>query len=181
MDIDIRTLLGKLNPECKRTLEKAAELCVQQTHYNVEIEHFLFQLLEVNAPDVALIFAQYDIKGDVVSIQLQTAMDQFKRGNGRTPALSPHLAPLFQEAWLLSAMLLGEQQVRSGTLMLALLEVDSLRGALIESAPSLLQIPRDSLRRALADVLSQSAEGASGTALAKTPDTPAPTSSTFFA
>jgi type VI secretion system protein VasG len=177
MDIDIRTLLGKLNLECKRTLEKAAELCVQQTHYNVEIEHYLFKLLEADAPDVALIFTQYDIKIDGVLIQLQSAMDQFKRGNGRTPALSPHLAPWFQEAWLLSAMLLGEQQVRSGTLMLALLEVDSLRGALIESAPSLLQIPRDSLRRALADMLSDSAEDAGGAGRTTASAAPAPMTS----
>ena len=44
MDIDIRTLLGRLNPECKRTLNQAAELCVQQTHYNVDVEHLLFKL-----------------------------------------------------------------------------------------------------------------------------------------
>ncbi len=162
MDIDIRTLLGKLNPECKRALEKAAELCVQQTHYNVDVEHLLFKLIETDAPDVGLIFPEYDIKRDVILSQLQEAMDRFKRGNGRTPALSPHLAPLFQEAWLLSSMLLGEQQVRSGTLLLALLEVDSLRGALIESAPGLLQIPRESLRKNLADVLASSAEDAGG-------------------
>lgn len=162
MEIDIRTLLGKLNPECKRALEKAAELCVQQTHYNVDVEHLLFKLIETEAPDVGLIFPEYDIKMDVILAQLQEAMDRFKRGNGRTPALSPHLAPLFQEAWLLSSMLLGEQQVRSGTLVLALLEVDSLRGALIESAPGLLQIPRESLRKNLADVLANSAEDAGG-------------------
>lgn len=162
MEIDIRTLLGKLNPECKRALEKAAELCVQQTHYNVDVEHLLFKLLETEAPDVCLIFPEYDIKMDVILAQLQDAMDRFKRGNGRTPALSPHLAPLLQEAWLLSSMLLGEQQVRSGTLILALLEVDSLRGALLESAPGLLQIPRESLRRNLADLLTNSAEDAGG-------------------
>lgn len=162
MEIDIRTLLGKLNPECKRALEKAAELCVQQTHYNVDVEHLLFKLIETEAPDVGLILPEYDIKRDVILGQLQEAMDRFKRGNGRTPALSPHLAPLFQEAWLLSSMLLGEQQVRSGTLLLALLEVDSLRGALIESAPGLLQIPRESLRKNLADVLVNSAEDAGG-------------------
>ena len=162
MEIDIRTLLGKLNPECKRALERAAELCVQQTHYNVEVEHLLFKLIETEAPDICLIFPEYDIKRDVISSQLQEAMDRFKRGNGRTPALSPHLAPLFQEAWLLSSMLLGEQQVRSGTLLLALLEVDSLRGALLESAPGLLQIPRESLRRNLADLLVDSAEDAGG-------------------
>jgi type VI secretion system protein VasG len=35
MEIDIRTLLSKLNPECKRSMAEAAELCVKQTHYNV--------------------------------------------------------------------------------------------------------------------------------------------------
>lgn len=173
MEIDIRTLLGKLNPETKRALEKAAELCVQQTHYNVDVEHLLFKLLENNAPDVALIFPEFGIKVDVILGQLQEAMDRFKRGNGRTPALSPHLAPLFQEAWLLSSMLLGEQQVRSGTIVLALLEVDSLRGALIESAPGLLQIPRERLRKNLADILLQSAEDAGGAQRASQAPTPA--------
>lgn len=169
MDIDIRTLLGRLNPECKRALEKAAELCVQQTHYNVDIEHVLFRLIEAGSPDIGLIFAQFDIKADVISNQLQQAMDRFKRGNGRTPALSPHLAPLLQEAWLLSSMLLGEQQIRSGTLVLALLEVDSIRGLLLESAPGLLQIPRESLRNSLADVLAPSPEDAGGAARAASP------------
>jgi type VI secretion system protein VasG len=166
MDIDIRTLLARLNPECKRALERGAELCVQQTHYNVDVEHLLFRLLEQPAPDVALILAEYDIKPDAIQAQLQEAMDRFKRGNGRTPAFSPNLAPLFQEAWLLSSMLLGEQLVRSGTLLLALLEVDSLRGLLLESAPGLLQIPREALRKGLPDMLASSAEDAGGAARA---------------
>ncbi|RYY63572.1 MAG: type VI secretion system ATPase TssH, partial [Comamonadaceae bacterium] len=160
MDIDIRTLLARLTPECKRALERAAELCVQQTHYNVDVEHLLHRLLEAPAPDVGLILAEYGIQPDAIQAQLQEAMDRFKRGNGRTPAFSPNLAPLFQEAWLLSSMLLGEQLVRSGTLVLALLEVDSLRGLLLESAPGLLQIPRETLRKGLADLLASSAEDA---------------------
>jgi len=173
MEIDIRTLLARLNPECKRALERSAELCVQQTHYNVDVEHLLFKLLEGPAPDIALILPQFDIKADTLMNQLQEAMDRFKRGNGRTPSFSPNLAPLFQEAWLLSSMLLGEQQVRSGTLLLALLEVDSLRGLLLESAPGLLQVPRETLRRDLPDLLAASAEDAGGAARA-TPGSPAP-------
>ncbi len=170
MEIDIRTLLAKLNPECKRALEKAAELCVGQSHFNVEVEHLLFKLLEAAASDVLLIFAEFGLKPDDILAQLQNAMDRFKRGNGRTPALSPRLAPLLQEAWLLSSMLLGEQQVRSGTLLLALLEVDSLRGSLIESAPGILKIPRDALRLHLADLLQTSTEDA-GSAARGTPPT----------
>ena len=158
MDIDIRTLLGRLNPECRRAMEQAAQLCVRQTHYNVDVEHLLLQLLESNAPDLQAILAHFDVAPDTLVVQLQAAIDRFKRGNGRTPALSPNFSQLFQEAWLLSSMLLGEQQVRSGTLVLALLEVEALRGLLLESVPALLKIPRAALRDALPMLLAGTAE-----------------------
>ncbi|MDP9606679.1 type VI secretion system ATPase TssH [Variovorax gossypii] len=174
MDIDIRTLLGRLNPECKRAMEQAAELCVQQTHYNVDIEHLLMKLVDNEAPDLRLVFGRFGIRPDAVRAQLQKSLDTFKRGNGRTPSLAPDFAPLFQEAWLMSSMLLGQQHVRSGTLMLALLEVDRLRGRLVDAAPALLQIPRGSLRDELAGLLQSSPEDAAGAALAAAPIAPAP-------
>ena len=166
MDIDIRTLLARLNPACKHAMTQAAELCVRQTHFSVDVEHLLMQLIEAPAPDVSLVLAQFALPRDALLIQLQASLDQFKRGNGRTPALSPQFQPLFQEAWLLSSMLLGEQQIRSGTLLLALLEVDSLRGQLIDTAPLLLQIPRGALREHLPTLLAASAEDAGGAARA---------------
>jgi type VI secretion system protein VasG len=162
MDIDIRTLLSRLNPECKLAMEQAAQLCVRQTHYNVDVEHLLLTLLESDAPDLKAILAHFAVKPETLTAQLQKAVDGFKRGNGRTPALSPNFSPLFQEAWLLSSMLLGEQQIRSGTLVLALLEVDTLRGMLLESAPALLNFPRAALRDRLAAILAGSSEDAGG-------------------
>ncbi|BDB30034.1 type VI secretion system ATPase TssH (plasmid) [Cupriavidus sp. P-10] len=153
MDIDIRTLLSRLNPECRQAMEAAAQLCVRHTHYNVDVEHLLVQLLEAEARDLHVILEHFGIGRETLLAQLHKAIDGFKRGNGRTPALSPNFSPLFQEAWLLSSMLLGEQQVRTGTLVLALLEVESLRGLLLESAPALLKIPRAALREALPALL----------------------------
>ena len=158
MEIDIRTLVSRLDPACKHAMELAAQLCVRQTHYNVDVEHFLLQLLESDAPDWRAILEHFEVAPAEVGAQLQKAVDQFKRGNGRTPALSPNFSRLFQEAWLLSSMLLGQQQIRSGTVLLALLEVDSLRGLLIDTAPSLLKIPRATLRESLAAVLAASNE-----------------------
>jgi len=160
MDIDIRTLLGKLNPECKRAMGQAAELCVKQTQFNVELEHLLLVLVENRAPDLVLVLERFGIAEPALAAQLQASLDGFKRGNGRTPALSSHFVPLFQEAWLLGSMLLGSQQVRSGTVVLALLEADALRGVLLETAPVLLQIPRATLKNELAALLSASSEDA---------------------
>jgi len=158
MEIDIRTLLTRLNPSCKHAMNMAAQVCVNQTHFNVEIEHLLLAMLEEPLPDLALIFDEHQVNREKVVEQLQKSVEGFKRGNARTPALSPLFAPLIQEAWLLSSMLLGEQEVRSGTIMLAMLEVAALRGVLLESAPLLLEIPREVLRNALPDVLEKSGE-----------------------
>jgi len=177
MDNDVRLLIGKLNADCRHALEQAAALCVSQTHYNVEIEHLLLRLIEQPAPDVDLVLRHFDVKPEALTAQLTSAMDRFKRGNGRTPALSPHFTALMQEAWLISSMHLGEQFVRSGSLMLALLQVDSLRSTLLESAPALLQIPRESLRNALAGILAESTEGTIGPGAARPQAVPGATQS----
>ena len=50
--LDLRGLIGKLNPVCQRSLEGAAGLCLSRTNYNVEIEHWLVKLLEQPGNDV---------------------------------------------------------------------------------------------------------------------------------
>lgn len=164
MDIDLRTLLAKLNAECRRALEQAAELCVRHTNYNVEIEHLLLKLIELPAPDLDVILRHYDVKSESLAAQLTQAIERFKRGNGRTPAMSPHFITLLQEAWLVASMQLGEPTIRCGTLVLGLLQVDSLRSMLLESAPALLQIPRESLRNALPGLLAESTESVGSSA-----------------
>ncbi|MDQ2822325.1 MAG: type VI secretion system ATPase TssH [Pseudomonadota bacterium] len=175
MEIDLRTLMSRLNPECKRAMGVAAELCVKQTHFNVEVEHFLVALLDAGAPDLTLLLQHFALKPEAVHSQVQTCLDGFKRGNGRTPAMSPHFMALFQEAWMTGALLLGTQQIRSGTVLLALLDIDALRGMLIETAPALLAIPRERLKTSLADLLATSTEQAD-TAPATLPAALAPAS-----
>ncbi|HEX8406725.1 MAG TPA: type VI secretion system ATPase TssH [Duganella sp.] len=160
MEIDIRSLLSRLNPECKRAMGAAAELCVQHTHFNVEVEHFLLALLDGRAPDLTLLLPHFGVDGDAVGKQVRVVLEGFKRGNSRTPAMSPNFVPLFREAWMSGAMLIGTQQIRSGAVLLAMLELDGVRGALIETAPALLTIPRERLKAGLAALLADSKEDA---------------------
>ncbi|RIQ35291.1 type VI secretion system ATPase TssH [Bordetella avium] len=161
MATDIRTLLTRMNAVCKTAMEEAAQLCVRQTHHTVEVEHLLLALQEARAPDLELLIERMGVDREMLSAQLKRSIDAFKRGNPRTPALSPYFAAWFEEALLQSALLLGEQQIRSGTLLVALLEKDELRQAILVSAPSLLNIPREQLRAVLPDALAAGQEGGS--------------------
>src|SRR5256885_13396860 len=111
--MDLSSLIGKLNTPCRKALEGAAALCVSQTHYNVEIEHFLVKLLEDNNTDLLAILKYFDVNPAVVSGELTQAMDKFQRGNGRTPAVSPHLSRLIEAAWMQASLTMNEPGIRS--------------------------------------------------------------------
>lgn len=159
MSSELRTLILRLNRPCREAMERAAELCAQQTHFSVDPEHLLSRLLDKPAPDLHLILDKFAIPVERVRAQLQAALDGFKRGNGRTPVMSEQVPALLEQAWIISSVTLGEQQIRSGAILLAALESDTLRGLLLESAPSLLQIAREECRNMLPTLLAGIDEG----------------------
>lgn len=119
--VDIKTLLSRLNSYCTRALEGAAGLCVSRTHYEVTVEHLLTKLLEDPQSDLPLIFRQFDLDLSRVKKALDQTIEEFRTGNAAKPVFSPLLLEWFQEAWLISSVDLGENRIRSGALLLALL------------------------------------------------------------
>ena len=88
---NLKALIGKLNETCRKALESAAGLCLSQTHYEVDIEHFLQKLLEIPKTDVQAILRHFEVNLDRLIADLTRTMEGFKTGNSRTPALSPRL------------------------------------------------------------------------------------------
>ncbi len=153
MQIDLSELIRKLNPTCRRALEQAAGLCVGHTHYNVEVEHLLLHLLELPRSDFGRLLRYYDADPAAVTSELRLALETFKRGNSRTPVMSPQILQLLREAWMLSSVELGTAEIRSGAMLPALLDDEELRRAIVESCPSLAKIPRAPLREKLGELL----------------------------
>ena len=155
---ELRQLIGRLNPVCKRALEFAAALCVAQTHYNVEVEHMLRKLLDMPGCDVTPILRQFNVNEAELAKQLDKAIEKFSRGNARTPAMSPSLVRFLRDGWVASTLALESPQIRSGGLFLGLLEDESLRMPLRESCPLFGKIAADSLRENVRELVRDSAE-----------------------
>ncbi len=119
MQLDMKTLVGKLNPACKKALEGAAQLCVQQTNFNVEVEHVLLKLLEQTDTDAVQGLKAHGVDLSDLIADLQSAVEGFRRVNTRTPALSPQIADLLQGAWVYSSLRLGKNATRSAALLQA--------------------------------------------------------------
>ncbi len=141
MNVQLETLIKKLNTVCHQSLQKAAELCVSNTNYNVELEHLILRLLEQTESDLNVMLHHYQLDQEKLTKQCSRAIDALKRGNSRTPAMSPHIITLFQEAWMFTSVHFEEQTIRSAALLMGLLSNHTLRGIVIDSVPSLLEVP----------------------------------------
>jgi len=158
MNVNLKSLIGRLNDTCRSALEGAAGLCLSRTNYDVEVEHFLLKLVETSDTDLGKILRHYEIDSSRLSKDLTRALDRLKTGNTRTPALSPRLPKLVEDAWLLASIEFGETKIRSGHLALALLSNDDLVRLARETSKEFSNISVESLSKNLGDIVAGSAE-----------------------
>lgn len=163
--VNLKSLVGRANGLCRRTLESAAGLCLSRSNYNVEIEHWLTKLLEEGRTDVASILAAYEVDSSRLGAELTKALDRFKTGNSRAPSLSPQIVDLLQQAWLIASIEFGEGAVRSGHLLVAMLRDETLRGAILSSCPSLGAVSPEGLQKDFATLTDGSEEAGSARTL----------------
>ncbi|MFC5743001.1 type VI secretion system ATPase TssH [Dyella tabacisoli] len=145
MAVNLRALVARLNTTCRGAMEGAAGLCLSRTHHDVDIEHVLMKLLEVDNSDIRRILRQFDIAPEKLERELSQILDGFKTGNTRTPALSAHIPELLEQAWTYASIEFGETRIRSGHLLVALIAVPALRR--LVPAKSLADIHIETLRQ----------------------------------
>src|SRR4051794_25072281 len=102
--IDLKSLIGKFNDQCRRSLEAAAGLALSRSHYNVELEHWLLKLAEFNQADLQLILRHFEIDESRFQSDLNEALDKMRSGNARPPGLTPEIIAASKQAWLLASV-----------------------------------------------------------------------------
>jgi type VI secretion system protein VasG len=155
---NLKSLISKLNDTCRTALEQAAGLCLSQTHYEVEIEHFIAKLLDTPDTDLHKILRHFEINESRLRGDLTRAMEGFKSGNSRNPALSPRIPKMIQNAWLLASVDFQATAVRSGHIVLGILADDEMARTMINSTDTFKKISQETLSQSLRDLTAGSAE-----------------------
>src|SRR5271154_2668429 len=145
MAINLKSLVGKLNPLTRRALEAAAGMCLSRTNYNVEIEHWLLKLLEPADSDIARIVKHYGVDASRANRDLTRSLDKLRTGNARAAELSLEIVDAMREAWVLASLKYGSQVVRSGHVLAALLSDRNLSGRIKQSSEELGKIAPEQL------------------------------------
>jgi len=155
---NIKSLIGKLNSTCRNAMEAAAGLCLSQTHYDVDIEHFLIKSLDIPDTDIQKILRYFEIDETRLVNDLTQTMDGFKSGNARTPALSPSIPHMIESAWLIASIDFSMPAIRSGHIILALISSDEMARTLLSSSKEFKKISVETLSQSLTDITAGSAE-----------------------
>ncbi len=168
VNVDLRQLMSKLNPYCTASLNEAAGLAVSRTNYEVTVEHWLMKMLEHREGDFcALLDQQQDLIAALMK-ELSAALNGNAVGNGSRPSFSPRLVDAVSDAWMISSVDLGYSSIRSGAVILAILNHPMVYGQ--ESWFKLLKtLNSDKILANFSQMVSASAENAMAAAEAGSP------------
>lgn len=150
MDINLKTLISKLNDTTRAAATRAASICVGLGQYEVDVEHLFLGLIEQPGSDLTAIARHCDISLTGLEADLRREVARFATGSARTPVFSRHLPLLFEHAWLIASLGTGgPPQIRSGHLILALLTEPSLAQLAQRASPLFARFPLDRLKHDL--------------------------------
>ncbi|EEZ4384521.1 type VI secretion system ATPase TssH [Escherichia whittamii] len=157
IQIDLTTLVKRLNPFAKQALEMAASECMSQQDSEITVVHVLLQMLAIPRNDLRVIAERAGISAE----DLRQALTVESYPGGRSaegyPSFSPMLVEWLKESWLLASAQMQHSELRGGVLLLALLH-SPLRYIPPAAARQLTAINRDQLQQDFASWTKESAE-----------------------
>lgn len=155
---NLKILITKLSAQSRLSLEKSANTCISQQNYEIEIEHFLLELLvQKNDNDIQILINKYNISKDDLIRDLTESIALLPKGNTRTPIFAKSIVRLLEQAWLLAS---AEQDpiIRSGHLITALLTAQDLYQIAARASSLFDLFPIDTIKHTFIDLCQSSSE-----------------------
>jgi type VI secretion system protein VasG len=147
MDINLKTLIGKLDDTARAAATRAASICVGLGQYEVDIEHLFLAVLEHPASDVVVVARHAGVSQTGRETDLRREVERLPGGSGRTPVFSRRLPQLFEHAWLIASLGTGQpQRIRTGHLLLALLTEPGLAQLAQRASAQFAAFPLEKLK-----------------------------------
>ncbi|WMY74033.1 type VI secretion system ATPase TssH [Buttiauxella selenatireducens] len=157
IQIDLPTLVKRLNLFTRQAMEAAAAECMSQQAPEITVAHVLLQMLASVRSDLRVIAERAEI--DINALRQALTVENWPgtRTPDNYPAFSPMLAEWLKEGWLLASADMQHSELRGGVLLMALLH-SPLRYIPVAAARLLTSINRDQLRQAFPEWTRESAE-----------------------
>ena len=138
-------LFGKLNALGYKAIEGATVFCKMRGNPYVEIVHWIHQILNNQDSDIHQIIEHYKLDSGKIATEMTSALDALPRGASSVSDLSSHLEDVMERAWVWGSLLYSSNQVRTGHIILGMLETPNLKNILLTISPTLASVKADDL------------------------------------
>jgi type VI secretion system protein VasG len=159
-EISRAALFGKLNALAYKAIESAHVFCKLRGNPYVELEHWLFQLLQNQDSDLHRITRHFGIEAAALAADLTRALDRLPRGATSITDLSAHVEDSVERGWVYGSLLFGDAVVRTGYLLVGILKTPALRNVLFAISRQFERIKPDALVEELGTITRGSPEDA---------------------
>ncbi len=157
-EISRAALFGKLNSLCYRAAEAATVFCKMRGNPYVELEHWIHQILQLQDSDLLRIIKHYKLEPSRMASDITTALDRLPRGASSISDLSAQFEESVERAWVYGSLMFNETAIRSGHLLIGMLETRDLRNALRRISAEFDKIKSEDLNENFAKIVSGSVE-----------------------
>ncbi|MBL0726388.1 type VI secretion system ATPase TssH [Piscinibacter sp. HJYY11] len=144
-EISRSALFGKLNPLAYKAIEGATVFCKLRGNPYVELQHWLFQILQNQDSDIHRIAKHYGMDASNLVADLQNSLDRLPRGASSVTDLSTFVEDAVERGWVYGSLMYGGTHVRTGFLIIGLLKTKSLRNVLMSISKQFEKIQTDDL------------------------------------
>ena len=159
-EISRTALFGKLNPIAYKAIEGATVFCKLRGNPYVELQHWIYQILNGNDSDLHRIVKHYELDGAQLVADLTQSLDRLPRGATSVTDLSSIVENAVERGWVYGSLMFGDRQVRTGYLLVGALKTPSLRNSLLAISKQFERIKLDDLIDRFATLLASSPEHA---------------------
>lgn len=161
INVDLSTLVNRLDPVAKHALETAAAHCVSEQQPEITVSLFLCSLLETPLTDVRIICQRAGIEHSELISVTDALIPPHQALTQGYPGFSPLLSELLKDGWLVASAEHHHTMLRSGILLLVLLQMPQ-RYLTHQACELLSKINREQLKLQFDEWTAGSAESPSG-------------------
>jgi type VI secretion system protein VasG len=157
-DISLEAVTGKLNRVGYEAFIQALRQAKGAGNRNVELAHWLAQILQRRSTDIGLTAQHYGLDMARLATDIGGVIEGFRKNETEMPGVANNVVDVLDRGWHYATLFFGETQIRTGHVLVAALKSLELRRALTAISKEFGKIPVEELAAGHAKIWKDSEE-----------------------